>query len=968
MKRKRHLSTTLAELAGRPAIEVAVDTEFKGSHTLTIQAAGRVRPDRIAVQVYRAAAIPALPREFDLGAFLPPTPEAPGGPARGVTLRPLAAIRPDLSPVAILRDLYALLEVTPCSLREGRQRLEAGPADGPTNGSWSRRAGRWEVPTLHLVLVGHFLRADLGRIFGRDFYDDLLRPATGEPLALRADARPGFVGAGPGAAFAAPLVEYAAGPGGALYAVRLEFRDTTLPFGGATLDDLARSFLGVGKDEAIGPADKADMLATFRTRTAAAYGYAIRDAVLTLRVHERMKEEDRAIYRAFAWDEAAIPRMRPTLGGRAAQFLVEAALREAAGSVGLGTRRRLTRLMRRGGLATFRGDRAASRFGEQAGRAHGGPNFSRTPTRFWHEAPGMIRDADMSGCYNRILSGMAVYWGRPVVFEPGRNVVTLREAAEYAARHAAPDGWYLRVTGDVDAGLNALIPSSTEAVTSANYRRREPGHVPGGSGLFSRRIESGVVTPATWTMILALPEPLRGEYERLRVDSLVLYPSKLVAADGPEYDRLVGLHHSDDLPWEAVLDLEALQQRIVEHFDAEFVSLRFAIGDYARRVGEFRHEARLKHGKGSGPDRAWKQLGNTMYGVLAGEHQATGNVVAANQVLAAARARAFALMTALNGLQVITDGCTYRLDQVPACTFAECLRLQPDYPVRRAEAGSPIPFLDPAAVPRDDAAFAPWFTAYARAFFEAADPEYEAFFAATAAEHKPDCDAIACDGGGNYAKFRRGADGTWETGDVAMRGYGKASKAELRDWILRTYPADTLTGLAPVTQDEVLLKVPEAKVAALRALRRGADAVALPLGYPHRGVRAYKALKLSGFVFRDPAQRKAMARQVDRFVAATGCGLELLALRRGYGDRREGSLEDLAEAVYAYIQSGGRDLGKLLHLRRLSPALEETAAGRKAEAQGLRVRAAADLLDAGDVGDDLAAAIIYPRADRRLLV
>jgi len=742
------------------------------------------------------------------------------------------------------------------------------------------------------------------------------------------------------------------------------------PFGPGSLDAHGRTFLGVGKGDALGPEDKTRMLATFRTKTAAAYGYAAGDAVLTLEVHERMKAQDRAIYGAFGWADETTPPMKATVGGRAAQFLIEAARRAAAGSAALATGRGLKGLMRKGGLARFRGDRAYSRFGEQAGRVHGGLNFSRTPTRLWHEAPGMIRDVDMSGCYNRILAGMDVYWGRPVVHEPGRNVLTLHEAAEYAARHAAPDAWYLRVTGDLGAGLNALIPSSIAAVTSANYRRRKPGHIPGGGKLFSRRIESGVVTDATWTMIRALPDAVRPDYERLRVDSLVFYPSILAAADGPAYDRLVERHRADGLPWEAELDLEAFQRRIVEHLDDDFVTHRFPIGEYARRVGDLRRQARRDHGKGSGPDLAWKLLGNTMYGVLASEHLATNNVVAANYILAAARARAFALIMALNGLQVITDGCSYRRDQVPACTYAECLRLQPDYPIRRAEAGSAIPFLDPAAVPSDDAAFAAWYTAHARAFFEAAGPEYGEFFDATAPEHKRDCDALACDGGGNYTKYHLGADGSWEVAEMAMRGYGKASKDILNDWILRTYPGDDLTDLPPVTEDENRLKVPEAKAAARKALRQGSPAVVLPLGLPHRKVRAYKALKPSAFVFQSPAQLKALVGQVERFARKTGCGLEGLALRRGYGGRRGGSIAAVAAAIYDHIQAGGRDLTKLLHLGRLGHGLEETSTARLAQARSLRAAAEAEqsgAINAGAAGDDLAAAIIYTRADCRLL-
>ena len=73
-----------------------------------------------------------------------------------------------------------------------------------------------------------------------------------------------------------------------------------------------------------------------------------------------------------------------------------------------------------------------------------------------------------------------------------------------------------------------------------------------------------------------------------------------------------------------------------------------------------------------------------MFGVLCSPQMSTNNVVAANYITAHARAEAFALAMVLNAYQTITDGASYRRDQIPACTFAECLRRQPDYPLRRS--------------------------------------------------------------------------------------------------------------------------------------------------------------------------------------------------------------------------------------------------------------------------------------------
>ena len=130
-----------------------------------------------------------------------------------------------------------------------------------------------------------------------------------------------------------------------------------------------------------------------------------------------------------------------------------------------------------------------------------------------------------------------------------------------------------------------------------------------------------------------------------------------------------------------------LEQVTVERLDAEYASLRFPIGEQARRIQGFREEARKKEGKGSAAELGWKQHANSMYGVAASRHMAVNNVVLANVVTATARALAFAMSQSLNAIQTITDGCSYRRDQIPSGTFADCLATAPDYPIRRLEAG-----------------------------------------------------------------------------------------------------------------------------------------------------------------------------------------------------------------------------------------------------------------------------------------
>jgi hypothetical protein len=688
--------------------------------------------------------------------------------------------------------------------------------------------------------------------------------------------------------------------------------------------------------------------------------------------------------------------MLPTLGSRVSSFLVRTTFHgPAAGSHNLQSLRGLQALMAKGGVGLFQGGKGVSRFGAQTGKVHGGLLFSRSPTRFWHHAAGMLRDVDMAACYQRIIEKIEVYWGRPVVFEPGDATLTLAQAVALVRQHAADDAWMIRASGDIHAIPNALIPSCPDALTSQNYHgrkpagqrqrarrrafhleaRRDPGSVKGTAGarLYSGRVESGVATAATWALIQALPAGAREEYEALTADSVIFYPRKLAAADGPEFDELIEAYRHSGLPWQTTLDLVGMQLVQVETIDADYVTLKYPISEYAALIGKYRKEAQKAEGKGSGMDLAWKVTANTMYGVLASSHLATNNFVAANQITAHARAEAFAMSQALNAIQTITDGCTYRLDQVPAITFPECLEIRPDYPLRRAEDGDGIPFLSASAIPQDDEGFTAWYREHVKWFFGVGGPEYDALFGTHALEHKMTgvtkrvaFDALGCDGSGNYVKATAGDNGAWVAEDFAARSYRKQSKAALGPWLVGTYAQDRLVELPPVTKEAELLSFARAAQKARKAIESGIPEVYFPLGLEHTKVLAYRALKASAFIFETPEQRAAVVKQWLKFESRTGAGLELLALRRGYKGRRCGSLRDLAEAIYELIRSGDINLTRALNLNRLGqleklsrPRKEMIAQRKQAAEQGLMQRIDLRNID----GSTLATACIVTAAD-----
>jgi hypothetical protein len=212
------------------------------------------------------------------------------------------------------------------------------------------------------------------------------------------------------------------------------------------------------------------MLKTFRSRTSDAYGYSMVDAVNTLLVQEQMEKRDRDLYQAFGFSAEDTPPLRPTLGSRISTFLTKDLQRQTAGSSKLPSVRGLHALMRKGGMDLFAERPGASKYGEQTGRVHGGLLVNRSPTRFWHQSEGMLRDVDMGACYSTNLMQLNAYWGRPVILEPVENSWTLAQAIDFVTKHADRDGWMIRATGNIQSVPNVLIPSGDNAVTSANYR------------------------------------------------------------------------------------------------------------------------------------------------------------------------------------------------------------------------------------------------------------------------------------------------------------------------------------------------------------------------------------------------------------------------------------------------------------------------------------------------------------------
>ena len=330
------------------------------------------------------------------------------------------------------------------------------------------------------------------------------------------------------------------------------------------------------------------------------------------------------------------------------------------------------------------------------------------------------------------------------------------------------------------------------------------------------------------------------------------------------------------------------------------------MGSLTDRLVELRETA----GKDTAEGLLYKTLANTVYGTFASPFLPTSNPVAGNVITGTARALAFAMTQSLNALTVITDGVLYRRDRIPAGTFAALLKQSSDYPLLHA---ADQPFLDPNAIPHDDAAFTRWYVDHVLRFFKIeGKPDYEALFRLHALTHKalPEggvaFDGVTIDGSANYIKLVRTEAGKWRVVDMKARGFAKAEKKMLDQWLCRVYMRDRFTEPPPPVPSGRFLNVRDALGQAGR-LVTSAHRVIVPLGLKLPTITTYKLIKPSAFVFRNARQRARVLIDWQRLNRKTECGPELLALRRTYG----GSLEAVARNLFKLIRDGQERLNDL---------------------------------------------------------
>jgi len=337
--------------------------------------------------------------------------------------------------------LEGLQHAKPISRSEG-EKLLSDPFATFENSKWDAKRKKWKPLNITIKIIVHNLTADHTRMFGSEFYNSIFGSDKLTLTGIRLRDNRTLSYASGKKSGKAPVLQYLLIGKKFIVAIRIETCDLMLPFNSASLDKHSQTFLGLGKAKDLSINDKKQMETTFKNKTAETYNYAAVDALNTLLIYEQMKLRDLEIHESFKVPVECRPDFKGTSGRRGSDFLVTTASLHAEGSSYLNKKSKLKRLLKRGGFAPFLVRNSASRYGEQTAKVYGGLLMSRSPTQFWHEASGMFRDVDMSGCYNHIIGNINLYLGKPLVLEPGSKSMPLSEAVVFLEKESPDDGWF----------------------------------------------------------------------------------------------------------------------------------------------------------------------------------------------------------------------------------------------------------------------------------------------------------------------------------------------------------------------------------------------------------------------------------------------------------------------------------------------------------------------------------------------
>lgn len=330
-------------------------------------------------------------------------------------------------------------------------------------------------------------------------------------------------------------------------------------------------------------------------------------------------------------------------------------------------------------------------FGIQPLRTVGGLLYSRCQR--YPYIKGLLGDLDMSSCYATRLCSLTIFLGQPIVttYKEKKYKPKLREAIDFLLNNSPRDGWIIRVSGKLKNAVNTILLSDLDfkpkqvkfkTVFDINPGRKsinlfnayKVSNKEAESTLLTKEIKFALLNADLWDCIKLLPDEWIEEYLDLSVDSVVFVPNEMVCHSVEELEAKKPLY-----PEEPIIETrdENWCKIDIKQYCQDNLALAFPIGDYYQKLKSDRSAYKKQ---GNPIQEVYKLFLNSGYGALACEHLPVNNLLAANQITASPRATAWLMINALNGFQVITDGCTFKWETIPVGSkFKDILRENPNY-------------------------------------------------------------------------------------------------------------------------------------------------------------------------------------------------------------------------------------------------------------------------------------------------
>jgi len=416
--------------------------------------------------------------------------------------------------------------------------------------------------------------------------------------------------------------------------------------------------------------------------------YNATDIFATWDLHLKQQEFYDVILQSFDLEPQQIS---DTTGANVSKFIIES-IKKEFNALDKDSQKLISNAIALGGISNLE-ETPLNDFGCQPFLTVGGLLYSRMSKM--KLLKGFLSDCDLKSCYASFMSMMNVYLGEPVTLtcKYDKYKFTLREALELIEEQKAPqDGWFVRVSGKLDKPMNTLVMSdlrfkpknikletlydvSDNRKSIENFNAYKTSKRQAQSCLLTKEIKFGLITKSTIEALKKLPPDIYEQYLDLKCDVVCFYPGDLIADNIADYQKI-----RDSLPdHERVekFDMKKGAKTIQSQRYKNNACLAFPISKYWIQLKEKRAEFK----KAKDPiQEVLKLFGNSGFGVLACLYLMTNNLMASNQITAAARSGAWLMTNALNGMGSITDGTSFSWLHIPlGQTFHQVISQNPKY-------------------------------------------------------------------------------------------------------------------------------------------------------------------------------------------------------------------------------------------------------------------------------------------------